>query len=83
MTNKEFLLFGMAFLIPNKDKLEPILQQICTKMEIADEEVINKVRRYLQCFIEYLEQINTPETVKSVIQDCAKEKNVAIPDEKK
>ena len=78
MTDNEFLLFGLGFLIPNKDKVPLIVKQVCSKMKVTDEEAIRKVTKYIECFIEYLDQLNHPELVKTVIKDCADEKGMKI-----
>ena len=82
MTDNEFILFGLGFLVPNKAKLDMILDQICKKLNIKDKEQRDKIRRYLECFIEYLEQINNPDTLKDTILNVASEKNITIPTKK-
>ena len=79
MTDNEFLLFGLGFLVPNKSKLDTILDQICNKLSVNDQDVKDKIKRYLECFIEYLEQINNPDVVKSTIVNVATEKNIKLP----
>lgn len=79
MSDNEFLLFGLGFLVPNKSKLDMILEQVCSKLNITDKEQRDKVRRYLECFIEYLEQINSPDALKETIINVASEKKINIP----
>lgn len=79
MSENEFLLFGLGFLVPNKGKLNLIVEQITNKLQVKDSEHINKVKRYLECFIEYLEQMNNPEVLNSTILNVASEKNIDIP----
>lgn len=78
MTDNEFLLFGLGFLIPNKDKVNLIVKQVCKKMNVTDEEAIKKITKYMECFIEYLDQINNPQVVQTVIKECADEKGMKI-----
>lgn len=70
MTENEFLLFGLGFLLPNKNKLDTIVEQISSKLSITNNEHKDKVKRYLNCFIEYLEQIENPQqALKSAVCD--------------
>jgi hypothetical protein len=82
MTDSEFLLFGLGYLVPNKKNIDVIIQQIVNKLKLTDPEQIQKIKRYIECFIEYLEQINNPDVVNTVIMNCAKEKNIPIPQSK-
>jgi hypothetical protein len=79
MTDNEFLLFGLGFLVPNKGKLDLILEQISNKLNITEKEQREKIKRYLECFIEYLIQINNPDVLKDTILNVASEKGVNIP----
>ena len=79
MSDSEFLLFGLGFLLPNKSKMELIVAQMVTKIGVTEEEHITKIRRYLECFTEYLEQINSQEAVLNTIAQVANEKIVAKP----
>ncbi len=58
MTDSEFLLFGVAFLLPNTGKLDLIVTQMMTKLGITMETDRDKLRRYLECFCEYFAQLN-------------------------
>lgn len=78
MTDNEFLLFGLGFLIPNKNKVPLIVKHVCSKMKVTDEEAQKKVAKYMECFIEYLDQLNHPEIMKTVIKDCADEQGIKI-----
>ena len=70
MTDNQFLLFGMGFLVPNKNQIDRVVKDVCAKLHITEDAQHEKVKRYLECFIEYLEQINTPDALKEVIQNC-------------
>ena len=84
MSDNEFLLFGLGFLVPNKEKLDIVLEQICSKLKITDQEQRDKIKRYLECFIEYLIQIKNPsEILKETIINLATEKNIKIPESPK
>jgi hypothetical protein len=61
MTDNEFILFGLGFLVPNKEKLDIIVNQVAEKLKVTEEEHKNKIKRYLECFIEYLQQIQNPQ----------------------
>jgi hypothetical protein len=78
MSDNEFLLFGLGFLVPNKEKIDMIVDQICQKLQITDAEHKEKIKRYIECFIEYLVQINNPETLKETIINVATEKKIVI-----
>jgi len=82
MSDSEFLLFGLGFLVPNKDKLDIIIDQISSKLSITEKEQRDKIRRYLECFIDYLIQINNPEMLKETIFNVATEKGVIIEQQK-
>lgn len=73
MTDNEFILFGVGFLVPNKDKLDLITDKVYEKLALTDEAHKEKIKRYLTCFIEYLNQINDPniftQTVKNIQQE--------------
>ena len=79
MTDNEFLLFGLGFLLPNKSKLQIIQVQIASKLGITNSEHLEKIMRYLHCFCEYLEQLNSKETVQACILNVAAEQNITIP----
>jgi RAB protein geranylgeranyltransferase component A len=64
MSDNEFMLFGLGFLVPNKEKLNMIVDQICKKLDVTNDEHREKIKRYIECFIEYLEQLNNPEILK-------------------
>ena len=77
MSDSEFLLFGLGFLLPNKSKLQFITTQMSQKLNITGEGDIEKIHRYLECFCEYLGQMNNnEELLKSSIVDVAKEQNL-------
>ena len=79
MTNNEFLLFGSCFLLPNKEKLDVILTQLCVKLKVTQAEQREKLQRYLECFIEYLEQLDPAKLAEESIMACAEEQNITIP----
>jgi hypothetical protein len=78
MSESEMILFCIGFLIPNRDKLDIIVSQMATKLEINDEEYKSKIKRYLQCFIEYVNQINSNELLEKTIITCANEQNINL-----
>ena len=78
MSESEMMLFCIGFLIPNRDKLDIIVSQMATKLEINDEEHKSKIKRYLQCFIEYVNQINSNELLEKTIITCANEQNINL-----
>lgn len=73
MSDSEFMLFGLGFLLPNKSKLEIILVQMCEKLGITTNEHRTKLHRYLECFCEYLEQLNNADTLNNSIKQVAAE----------
>lgn len=79
MTENEFLFFGISFLLPNKDKLEFVSTKVTEKTKM-DPEHKDKVKRYLECFVEYLDQLNSPELQKQVLLDTIAEKGIKIPE---
>ena len=79
MTDSEFMLFGLGFLLPNKSKLELIQVQIANKLGISNTEHLDKLMRYLECFCEYLEQLNSETNIQSTILNVAAEQNITIP----
>ena len=81
MTDNEFLLFGLGFLIPNKNKLDMVNNQLCQKLNIVNVNHREKISRYIDCFIEYLEQLNDPNILKDTVISLAKEKGIPIPTE--
>lgn len=76
MTDNEFLLFGLGFLIPNKNKIELVNNQLCSKLNISDNGHKEKIGRYINCFIEYLEQLNDPDILKNTVLSLAQEKGI-------
>jgi hypothetical protein len=76
MTDNEFLLFGLGFLIPNKNKIELVNNQLCSKLNICDNGHKEKIGRYINCFIEYLEQLNDPDILKNTVLSLAQEKGI-------
>ena len=78
MTENAFLLFGIGFLLPNKNNLNMVANKMCEKVKIEDKEVEEKIKRYLQCFVEYLDQLNSPELTRQVILNNAEEKGINI-----
>ena len=76
MTDNEFLLFGLGFLIPNKNKIELVNNQLCSKLNISDNGHKEKISRYINCFIEYLEQLNDPDILKNTVLSLAQEKGI-------
>ncbi len=81
MTDNEFLIFGLGFLIPNKNKLDMVNNQLCQKLNIVNATHKEKISRYIDCFIEYLEQLNDPNILKDTVISLAKEKGIPIPTE--
>lgn len=73
MTNNEFLLFGSGFLVPNKDKIDQIVSQLCNKVKVTQPEHRVKLQRYLECFIEYLEQLDNTQVFQDSIVGCVSE----------
>ena len=78
MSDAEFLLFGLGFLLPNKSKLDVIVAQMAVKCEISGNENMDKLKRYLVCFCDYLEQMNSPEMLEHSIINCATEKKINL-----
>ena len=76
MSDNEFLLFGIGFLLPNKDRIDLIVPKICEKVGLTEPDQKDKVKRYIECFIEYLDQLNTPEMQQQVILGNLQEKNI-------
>lgn len=85
MTDSQFLLFGLGFLVPNADKLEMIVQQIVTKLEITDDEHMDKIAQYMQCFTDYLQQLSKEDNINDIlletVKDVAREQNITLPEE--
>ena len=80
MTENTFLLFGMGFLLPNKDKLQLIAKKVCDKILVNDEEHQKKIIRYFECFCEYLEQLNQKDTAEKILKDTLEEKGITKED---
>ena len=78
MTNNEFLLFGSCFLLPNKDKLEQIMVQLCQKLKVNQPDQREKLQRYMECFIEYLEQLDSTKIAKECIVGCSEELGIPL-----
>lgn len=78
MTDNEFMLFGLGFLIPNKKKLSNVVDQISIKVEVTDKLCKEKIQRYLECFIEYLEQLNKKEVLEQTVINVANEKGINL-----
>jgi RAB protein geranylgeranyltransferase component A len=76
MSDNEFMLFGLGFLVPNKEKLNMIVDQICKKLGVTNDEHREKIKRYIECFIEYLEQLNNPEILKNTIVNIAQDRGI-------
>lgn len=85
MTDSQFLLFGLGFLVPNADKLEMIVQQIVTKLEITDDEHMDKITQYMQCFTDYLQQLSKEDNINDIlletVKEVAREQNITLPEE--
>lgn len=85
MTDSQFLLFGLGFLVPNADKLEMIVQQIVTKLEITNDEHMDKITQYMQCFTDYLQQLSKEDNINDIlletVKDVAREQNITLPEE--
>ena len=79
MSDNEFLLFGLGFLIPNKNKITQVNNNLCSKLDITNELHKEKIRRYIDCFIEYLQQLDDPDILKNTVLSLAQEKNITIP----
>ena len=79
MSDNEFLLFGLGFLLPNQGKLDLIVTQMCQKIGVNQPDDTDKLRRYLLCFIEYLSQINNNELLEKTILNVATEQQITIP----
>jgi hypothetical protein len=79
MSDSEFMLFGLGFLLPNKARLEVILAQMCEKLGIVQADHRDKLLRYLQCFCEYLEQLNAPDVLNTTIAQVACEQGITVP----
>lgn len=73
MSDNSFLLFGLSFLLPNRSKLDVFTKKLSQDLKLENKEHIEKLERYLNCFCEYLEQLNTPEMKKQVIEECFQE----------
>ena len=83
MSENTFMLFGLGFLYPNKDKLNLIVQKVCDKIKVKDEEHKKKILRYFECFCEYLGQLNDKQTAEQVIRGTLEEKGITTEDFKK
>lgn len=85
MTDSQFLLFGLGFLVPNADKLEIIVQQIVAKLEITNDEHMDKIKQYMQCFTDYLLQLSKEDNINDIlletVKDVAREQNITLPEE--
>ena len=85
MTDSQFLLFGLGFLVPNADKLEMIVQQIVAKLEITNDEHMDKIKQYMQCFTDYLLQLSKEDNINDIlletVKDVAREQNITLPEE--
>ena len=85
MTDSQFLLFGLGFLVPNADKLETIVQQIVAKLEITNDEHMDKIKQYMQCFTDYLLQLSKEDNINDIlletVKDVAREQNITLPEE--
>lgn len=81
LTENQFLLNGVYFLLPNKHQLEKVGALMCQKLKIEGQEDMDKVTRYLQCFVEYLDQLNSPEFTKDVLKANISEQGIKIPSE--
>ena len=83
MTDSEFLLLGLSFLVPNAKNLDIVVAQMASKLEVTDEELVKKIKRYVECFVEYLEQLSKEDNINEVIIDTVKkvaeEQNIELP----
>jgi len=80
MSENTFLLFGLGFLLPNKDKLPLIAEKVCDKIKVSNDDHKKKISRYFECFCEYLEQINNKDTAESVLKGALDEKGITEED---
>jgi hypothetical protein len=55
MNEAQFLVFGHFYLVPNKKNLDDLTEKMSKKLSITDQNHKNKIKRYLECFVELLE----------------------------
>ena len=81
MSENTFLLFGLGFLLPNKDKLSFVAERVCEKIGCPEnDDHKKKIVRYFECFCEYLEQLNNKETAEKIIVQTLQEKGISPED---
>ena len=78
MSESEMMLFVIGFLIPNMAKLDLIVAQMAQKIGLNNEDDKGKIKRYLECFIEYVSQINNAETLEKTILNVVNEKKIDL-----
>ena len=76
MSDNEFLLFGLGFLLPNKKMIDVVNAQLCSKLNITNSIHKDKIGRYINCFIEYLEQLNDPTILTNTVISLVNEKGL-------